>query len=188
VGRRVELHTGSVLDSNMDHVIRLLPNQLGSKEFDHPLLDKADSYKLTEEQFKEATRQEQQLSLMWIVRRLVGRYIYNWPISEIWLDEMCSAALLGLCEIQDLTDKEGIMNKLQDTIEQSLNNHRSLIRASLSTNKRRSANNEDLEYVETTSLRNVAAEDMELCQAEIIDELSLADQTIILEGRYDHDD
>jgi len=169
----------------MHNVIRLLPSQIQSKEFGHPLLDKADTYKLTEGQFKVATRQEQQLSLIWVVRRVVGRYLYHWPTSEIWLDEMCSAALVGLCEIKDLTDKKGTVNKLQDVIEQTLNNHRALIRASLSTNKNRSANNKDLEYIETTSLHNVAAEDMDLCQAEFIDGLSLENQKIILENRYD---
>lgn len=167
------------------HVIRLLPDQNRYKDFSHPLLDEAEKYRLTEKQFKTATKKEQQLSFLWVVRQVVGRYLYHWPISKIWLDEMCSTGMEVICEIEDLTNDRAIMNKLQDAIDRTLNNARSLVRASLSTNKSRSANDEELEYVETVPLHNIGAEDMDLLQAELIDELSPEDQEKFLKSRFD---
>ena len=172
----------------MDHVVRLLPGQTQFQSFDHDLLNNADAHKISEEDWSEASRQEKQLSLMWVVRRLVGCYLYHWPIVESWIDEMCSAGLQAVCEFDDLDDQDRLMNKLQYEIEVTINNHRSVVHSSFMTNRRRSANGKPLEYAETESLHNVGAEDMDLLQAQHIDQLKPEDQIIIYENRYSDND
>lgn len=172
----------------MEHVVRLLPGQTQFQPFDHDLLDYADQYKLTEEKFEQASLEKKRLALMWVVRRLVGRYLYHWPIVEPWIDEMCSAGLQSICEMDDLGDQDALMNKLQHDIEMAVNNLRSVVRGSFHTNRRRSADGKPLEYAETESLHNVGAEDMELLQAEYIDQLEPKDQKTIYENRYAEDE
>lgn len=157
----------------MGHLIRLRYDQTQSISFKHELLDHADTYKLTDEEYAVASREEKQLSKLWVVRRLVGRYLYHWPISRVWLDDMCSAALEGLCESQHLEDEKKLLDLLQRRIEQTLNNLQSIVRASLSTNMHRSADNMDLEYADSMPLsRNVGTEDDELRQVDEIDSLT----------------
>jgi hypothetical protein len=168
----------------MDHVVRLMPGQTQAQEFQHDLLDFADDYKLTDDQFKEATRDEQVLSRMWLVRRLIGRYLFHWPLTEVWLDDMVSVGLQTITEFEKLSSTEKLLNALQDRIEQSVNNLRSVVRGSFATNKRRSAANEDLEYVETESLHNVGADDMELQIAQYIDTLDPEDREQYIDNRY----
>jgi len=168
----------------MDHVVRLLPGQTKFQEFKHELLDGADDYKLDNPQ----NRDEKILSLMWVVRRLVGRYLFHWPITENLVDEMVSAGLEALCDAESLDDESALMNHLQMRIEMTVNNHRSIVRASLKTNVRRSAAGEDLEYAETESLHNVGELDFDLLQAELADNLEPEDQRLYYENRNAQDD
>jgi len=169
----------------MDHVVRLMPGQTQAQEFQHDLLDLADEYKIDDDKFEDATRDEQILSRLWLVRRLVGRYLFHWPITEVWLDDMVSVGLQTLTEAPNLTNTEKLMDTLQDRIDRSINDSRSIVRGSLRTNKRRSAANEDLEYAETESLHNVGADDTELQIAQYIDTLNPEDREQYLDNRYE---
>jgi hypothetical protein len=168
----------------MDHVVRLLPGQTKFQEFEHELLDGADDYKLSDEDFKRAGRDEKILALMWLVRRLVGRYLYHWPITEHLIDEMASAGLEGLCEFEDLDDQTSLMDHIEYRIDQTINNHRSIVRASFQTNRNRAAAGDDLEYAETETLHNVGEIDMDLLHAQLADNLDPEDQRLYYENRY----
>jgi len=172
----------------MDHVIRLRPGQNQTQPFGHPLLDNCDDYKLTPQQFKTASQEEKQLSMLWLIRWMVGKYLFHWPMTEPFLDDMCSVGFETLCGYPDLTNEKGLINKLHEQIETYLNNNRAIVRASLSTNKSRSSEGRELEYAESESLYNVGAEDMDLLQAELIDTLTPKHQKLVLDNRHDNDD
>lgn len=157
-------------------VIRLRPGQNQFKDFKHLLLDQSNDYKLTDEQFEEADRDSQVLSRMWVVRRTVGRYLYHWPVTEIWLDDMASVGLQVISGSEDLTNEKRLMNQLRHHIETMLNDNQSLVRASLMTNRRRLTAGKELEYAEIESLHNVGEEDDALQQAELLDELTPEDR------------
>lgn len=167
-------------------IIRLRPWQNEFADFKHPLLDDANDYKLTDEKFAEADREAQVLAKLWVVRRVVGKYLYHWPVTEIWLDDMVAVGLQVISESEDLTENS-LLNQLKKRIEVMLNDNRSLVRASFRTNTRRATQGMELEYAEIESLHNVGEEDSDLQQAELLDELSPEDRTEYLESRYDED-
>lgn len=168
-------------------MIRLRPGQNRFAEFSHPLLSNANDYKLTDEEFEGAERNAQILSRLWLVRRVVGKYLYHWPTTEIWLNEMASVGLQVLCEYDDLRLEKPLLNRLAFKIEEMLNNSRSVVRASLRTNISREAAGKELEYAEVESLYNVGEDDFDLQQSELIDELDPEDRATYLESRYDED-
>ncbi len=156
----------------MGHLIRLRYDQTQSVEFDHPLFDLADEYKLTDEEYSKAKKNERQLSKLWLVRRLIGRYLYHWPITHTWRDDMCSAALEGLCEAEDL-DEKPLLNVLQNRIESTLNDIQAIVRGSLGTNKSRAAENRELEYADSIPItNNFGSEDPDLKLAELLEQLT----------------
>jgi hypothetical protein len=80
------------------------------------------------------------------------------------------------------------MNHVELRIDTTINNHRSIVRASFSTNKNRSAADDDLEYAEAESLHNVGEVDMDLLQAELADNLDPEDQKLYYTKRQRYDD
>lgn len=171
----------------MDSVIKLWPGQNQAIEFDHQLLNEANKYKLPKERYEIASTQEKQLSYMWLVRRIVGRYLYHWPVTEFLLDDMVSEGLLALCEQEDLSDEKKLMDRIQYKIEVMLNDNRAIVRSSHGTNRNRQRNKEELEYRESFPLHNIGKIDMELKQAELLDNLSDDDRQMIIETRYEQD-
>lgn len=170
----------------MDSVIRLRPGQNQSLIFEHELLDTANDYKLTPEQLKSASREDQILANMWLVRRVVGRYLFHWPLTEPQTDDMVSAGLEGLMECIDLLDPNTVMNAIKNRIEEMLNDSRSMVTSSLRTNRRRSEENKPLEYGAMETLHpNVGRDDPELGIIDHLDQLSDEDLEFYLERRDD---
>jgi len=156
----------------MDSIIRLRPGQNQSLVFNHELLDTANDYKLTDAELKEATWENQILANMWLVRRIVGRYLFHWPSTEYLTDDMVSAGLEGLADCVDLTEQNTVMNAIKNCIEQMLNDQRSMVRSSLMTNRRRMEEGKPLEYAAMEPLHpNVGDADVELGIIEHLDEL-----------------
>lgn len=180
LGHRVRAQ--HILEGGVD-VIRLRPWQKKFMDFRHELLDTSNDYKLTDEQFAGADRHAQILSRMWVVRRVVGRFLYHWPVTEIWLDDMASVGLEVISEFEDLTQEKPLLNQLIYSIELMLNDSRSLVRASLITNRRRERDGRELEYGEMESLHNVGEEDDDLRQAELLDELTPEDREKYVDNR-----
>ena len=176
LGRRYELRTGRVLEGDMDNVIRLFPTQTKFQEFKHELLDNANDYKDNEDPV---------LANMWKVRRVVGQFLHYWPVTEQWTDDMASAGLEALSEFENWDDEKALWNRIRHCIEVEVNNLRSIVGASFSTNRNRSSKGEPLEYGETTSLHNLGANDDELRMFELADSLTDEDYERYLECRND---
>lgn len=157
-------------------VIRLRPWQKKFADFRHSLLDIANDYKLTNDEFDKADRHVRILSRIWVVRRIVGRFLYHWPITEVWLEDMISVGFEVISEFEDLTQEKPLLNRIVHEIEVMLNDSRSLVRASLATNRRRERDGKELEYGEMTSLYNIGQEDDDLRQAQLLDELTPEDR------------
>ena len=151
----------------MDSVVRLFPNQQRFKQFQHDLLDMAEEYKNSDDKV---------LANMWKVRRLVGQFLYYWPITEPMLDDMVSAGLLALNEYEDWDNEKALWYRIRHCIEVEINKLRSVVYASFSTNRNRSADGKPLEYGSLVTLHGVGRNDDELAIFELVDSLTFEDQ------------
>jgi len=134
-------------------VIRLNPRQTKSKAFDHELLDQADEMKSSKDWV---------LSRLWMVRWTVGKYLFHWTETERFTEDMVSEAILALAEAkEEKVEDDELWNRMQYAIETYLNDNRALVRASLSTNRRRAKKGQALEYSTEVSLHGVGKEDHE---------------------------
>jgi len=90
----------------------------------------------------------------YLAAMLVGRYLYYWPQTKRFLDDMLGEALLAIAEhvnqIDEPEEHQWLVHRLivaiKYAIENFLNRNQAIVRASFSTNKRRSAKGEPLEY------------------------------------------
>lgn len=167
----------------MKNLIRLRPSQTQATLFSHDLLDNADDYKLTDEDFENASRDDKILARMWVVSRVVSRFLYHWPMSAKYTDDMVSFGLEALCKCEELDDLNYVRAKVIFHIESELNNIVSVMSASLMTNRRRQQAGDPLEYASISGPPTAGHEDDELAISDLLDQLTPEDRDFYLEGR-----
>lgn len=150
------------------NIIRLTSNQRKQASFDHPLLSaatKMDSKAMAGLiKFAAETRNKQAfddliLANLTLIKWIVGRYLYNWPETRRFEDDIASEGLVAVTQVVGQLDrvitpaelKAIIITKAKLNIETFLNDNRSLIGASLRTNYNRLEADEPVEYVTTVS-------------------------------------
>lgn len=146
----------------MDNVVRLRPGQKLFQAFDHDLLDKANDYK---------DDPDRVLRHLWVVRRVVGNYLYYWPETEPLLEEMVSAGLQALCEFDKWDKPKALWNRVRHVIEVEINNHKSIVRASFSTNRNLARDKKPLEYAKTKAVHQIGMDDPNLTLVDLLDEM-----------------
>lgn len=95
---------------------------------------------------------------------VVGRYLYNWPSTQRFEEDMMGEAYLALCQtIQGIDNVErwewlvnDIILSVRSSIETYINDNQTLVRSSLRTNFRRLKDGEPLEY---STHRNLGVND-----------------------------
>jgi len=152
-------------------MVHLSPIQRKRKKFSHPLIDNA-SPQLTEEglnilletYFKNRSvkiGQRLMVSYFRLLRSTVARYLYHWPVTQRFLDEMVSVGAEAIIQIivklqpwqlKDWKDGKGennsrvigglIENAIRHSIETTINNLRGVIPASERTNRSRETKRE----------------------------------------------
>jgi hypothetical protein len=117
------------------------------KLFKHPLLDQVKSYTEAEmDALVDELKGEPQIrttmicALRCCLKNTVGRYLFHWPESRPFVDDMISEGFTALCEIPlDKLSKHGILKianrRIQDKINLFLNKNRSLASPSLRKQK-----------------------------------------------------
>jgi len=151
------------------NIIRLTSQHRNQLSFNHVLLDGATRVdnaalagmiELFVASRDKRFRDDLTLANLNLVKWVVGRYLYHWPETKPFEDDMVSEGLLALCEAVDGLDEiiepkilqAIIVTKVKKGIEIYLNNNRTLIRASIATNYRRQRDGQELEYVYTDTL------------------------------------
>ena len=150
-------------------IIHLTSRQKNLLPFAHPVLGDR-SAELTEEEVgplvnrhlagdKSATDVLVMGNLV-LVKWLVGRYLYHWPESWRFEEDMCSEGITAV--VQGIGEIDGpvgggairavLVVKIKKAIEEYLNDFRSPVYASLSTNYRRIRDGREPEYNYTESL------------------------------------
>jgi len=151
------------------HMVKLRLSQQMVRPFKHPLLDTAKDA-LIEEQIanllpaaiagdKEA-RDELLLGHLSMLRHTIGRYLYHWPLTRKFRDDMVSAGLLAMTRaINRLTENtlggkslgQYLLNNACSAIEDEIARLRGICSAPPRTNRRRAQNREEpiFGYVET---------------------------------------
>jgi DNA-directed RNA polymerase specialized sigma24 family protein len=142
-------------------MVKLRPSQQTVRPFKHPLLDTAKDA-LTEEQIatllpvaiagnKEA-RGELLLGHLSMLRHTIGRYLYHWPSTRKFCDDMVSAGLFAMTRaISKLTENtlgdkplgQYLLNNACAAIEDEIARLRGSCPAPPSTNRRRVQNGEE---------------------------------------------
>ena len=134
----------------MDKVYQLHPKQTLSAYIEHPLFDLCIPGKTCEELYVNPATKE--VATFSYIRWLIGRYIRYFPRTQRFLDDMVSQSMLALSECLAMPDMEyqrfisTLDMKVRYKIEQFLNDNRSMVHASLSTNKRAQSDNKGLIY------------------------------------------
>lgn len=128
-------------------VFQLHPSQKMSAKVEHELFD----YIPDGRNFKQLFETDKGTVFLGYIRWIVGRYLKYFPQTERFLDDMVSEAALAMCECiaLDLSyneTKRKIDKKVRYKIEKFLNDNRSLVRSSLSTNKRAQKIHSPLNY------------------------------------------
>lgn len=151
------------------NIIRLASQHRNQLNFSNPMLDGA--VKVGEEVLSEMiklfvtsrdskVRDDLILANLTLVKWVVGRYLYHWPETRNFEDDMVGEGVLTVCKVIDSLQKPLSGSSLQATlvtrikleIEVYLNNNRSMIRASLRTNYNRAKEGRELEYTYATTL------------------------------------
>lgn len=172
------------------NLIHLTSRQTKQAKFNHPLLENSKELeadvldKLIE--FYIASHDKTAfddliLGNLILVKWVVGRFLYHWPESREFEDDMASEGIVAITEIvTGLTEvlpgvqlRAMIVARVKGKIERYLNDNRSLVRASTRTNQRRFREGKDLEYTNTVQLdeRAVSALDDNLAAIDILDSL-----------------
>lgn len=143
-------------------VIHLSNRQRNRLPFQHELLDGVDE--LAEESFAPLVERhiagdrratdELIMGNLVLVKWLVGRYLYHWPETRRFSDDICSEGIAAVTEFfnklkqpAEATSLKAILVvKIKSSIETLINDLRSPIHASLRTNFRRAASGENPEY------------------------------------------
>src|SRR3989304_8858033 len=151
------------------NLIHLTSQQNKRRNFDHPLLDECKDFTVEvidgQIEFYIATRNKQAfddlvLGNLILVKWVVGRYLHHWPESRPYEDDMASE---GICAVTSIVAElhevilvgqlRAIMvARIKHQIEEFLNNNRSLVRASLRTNRNRRKQGRELEYTNSVTL------------------------------------
>jgi hypothetical protein len=153
------------------NIIRLGKKQKKCSKVDNPILkdcpkglSDADIVALlhrmeTETESREA-RDELVMGLIYIVKVVVGRFLYHWPVSRRFEDDMVSTGFQSVIETIDKVDEIGvddlraaIWTRVQDDIEEMLNDGRSTFGACARTNRRRVEEGAEPEYIFASQLR-----------------------------------
>jgi len=141
-------------------IIRLAKCQTMTARVCNPIFDQLkkidddENERLVTEFYRKQTpelRQEIFLSNLHLVRHTVGRYICHWPETKRWEDDIVSVGLMALLEKIDGLEKRRldhfrawVVPHIKWRIEEYLNNNRTSVAASLSTNLRRMKQGEPL--------------------------------------------
>jgi hypothetical protein len=101
-------------------MVRLTPSQLTSVSVIHPLLYVTDG-PLDEEQLSELVplalegdeyaRNELVVGHLSMLSHTVGRYLYHWPLTRRFLDEMVSAGVFGMVHALQILNEESLEGK-----------------------------------------------------------------------------
>ncbi len=161
-------HGGAYCEKNVG-IIHLTGRQKNRLPFSHPVLD-CREHELTVDEIgplverhlkgDAAATEALILGNLVLVKWLVGRYLFHWPESRRFEDEICSEGLVAVTEgIREIDGPVGagairavLVVKIKSAIETFLNDFRSPIHASLSTNWRRVRQGRDPEYQYTEAV------------------------------------
>lgn len=141
----------------MDKVYQLHPKQTLSVNIEHPLFELCVSDKTCEELYNNIATRD--VAMFNHIRWLVGRYVKYFPRTSRFIDDMVGQAAYALAECLSLPNMEYqkflsfFDMKARYKIEQFLNDNRSMVSASLSTNKRAQKDKKDLFYSRDYSYR-----------------------------------
>lgn len=101
-------------------MVRLTPSQLRCRPVEHPLFDAIDG-PLDEEQLSELVplalggdehaRNELVVGHLSMLRHTVGRYLYHWPLTRRFLDEMVSAGVYGMMHALQILNEKSLEGK-----------------------------------------------------------------------------
>lgn len=147
------------------NLVSLRPSHTKALVFSHPLLDDAPVYSEEELDFmayasklhpnSEELREQLTMALRSCLRNLVGRYLYNWPVSRRFEDDMVSEGFSVICEfVLDLPSEWGILKivsrRIQDRINVFLNDNQSAAAPSLRQQKYLKRDGKDPIYTNAT--------------------------------------
>lgn len=148
----------------MAKLISLRPYHMNTQHIAHPLLDGAISYNGDEiDMLADELRENPEVREEFIkafrssLRTIVGRYVYHWPTSYPFEDEMVSEGFSVICEISlDLPSECGILKivtrRIQDRINTFLNKNQALSAPSLRKQKYLQSEGEEPIYHNNTSV------------------------------------
>jgi len=128
-------------------VYQLHPSQLRSTRVEHEVFENIP----TSRDFKKLFDTDKDVVFLGYIRWLVGRYLKYYPATDRFIDDMVMEATLAVYECIELglnyeDTKKKLDVKARYKIEKFLNDNRSMVRSSLSTNKRAQRNREELNY------------------------------------------
>lgn len=144
-------------------IISLSPTMTRRSNFEHLLMDQVDDYKFSEEEANELIRRipglgehwalgELIMGYLWLAKDVVCRFRAHWPETIRMTDDMASEALEALTEFVNNSDydESNFFNGCQQFIVKRvtvyINDNRSICSASRTTNERRAASGQPLEY------------------------------------------
>lgn len=118
----------------MPYLVHLQPWQRTIKRFKHPFFElAAESPSFNDPVFTH-------LPLLY---NIVGRYLYHWPLTQRFLDEMVSVGLLAIveCATKNTPLTENSYSPICNAIETEINQLQGIVPAPLRTNTRRCSQN-----------------------------------------------
>jgi len=133
-------------------LIQLIPTQTACMSFDHPAYEGCRKYgladldMLAEARFAGAEPEQLILALRSISRYIVGRFLYHWPISRRFRDEMVGEAMLALTILVNNLTREELESRpvaqvaairVRHRIEVMLNSMQSVSAPSIRTQENR---------------------------------------------------
>lgn len=101
-------------------MVRLTPSQLRCRPVEHPLFDGIAGPFGDEElselvplaiEGDEHARNELVVGHLSMLRHTVGRYLYHWPLTRRFLDEMVSAGVYGMIHALQILNEESLEDK-----------------------------------------------------------------------------
>ncbi len=179
-----------------EKVISLSPTMTRRLNFQHPLMDQVDEYKLSAEATTKLIKflpigsikwanDELIMGHLWLAKDVVSRFRAHWPETIRMTDDMVSEALEALTEFVSISDFDefNFFNKCQQFIVIRvtiyINDNRSICSASRTTNLRRFAEGLPLEYHFTEPIRNdfMGQEDPNPSYVDILDSVERLRET-----------
>lgn len=178
-------------------VVHLTPRQRQKQHFHHPMLDKIPTFQdetadaliqLYVEQGWGSARDSLMACNYFLVKALIGRYLYYWPVARTLTHDLVSEGLFAVVEVIGSLDRVipiGILRamiivKAKIRIETYLNDNRCIFGAALRTNLQRQSIDEDAEYIYAAQLNEnlVAGKiDPNFSYVDIRDDIEILKQT-----------